>query len=74
MTKIGKPIVLKMFDKEGRARTVNHDVPESEILNVLAPYGIPRASLPTVMGGSVNIDTWLPLFVAQRRAIEMEEI
>lgn len=63
-----------MMDKEGRARTLIHDVPESEILATLSEFGITKDNVPTTMGGSIDLDTWLPLWIGRRRAIEMEEI
>lgn len=49
-----------------------HDASESEIINVLAGYGILGRMLPTEMGGALQQSQheWLE----NRRAIEMEEI
>lgn len=65
---------MATMDKAGRARTVIHDVPEKGILEALAEYGIAKHILPTIMGGDVDLDVWIPQFIAKRRAIEMEEI
>jgi hypothetical protein len=61
-------------DKTGRYRTLIHDVPENEILATFAEYGISKEVLPTEVGGDVDVDTWLSTWIAQRRALEMEEI
>lgn len=74
LRRVVQPVMKATLDKVGRARTVIHDVPESEILDVLAEYGILKDMLPTPMGGTIHLDTWLPVWIAQRRAIEMEEI
>jgi hypothetical protein len=51
---------------------VQHDVAETEILEVLSQYGLEKAMLPTLMGGTVelNLEEW----IANRRAVEMEEL
>lgn len=69
-----KPVLVATLSKEGRARTLIHDVPENEILDLLTNYGIRREMLPTSMGGTVDLDKWLLSWIAYRRAIEMEEI
>jgi len=55
-----------------RSRTKMHDVPESEIINVLSNYGIPKEILPTEMGGTVELNP--AEWIAHRRAAEMEEL
>ena len=67
-----KPIVCALLGKEGRARTIEHDAPEGEILDELSQYGIEKYMLPTQMGGTVqlNLEEW----IADRRATEMEEL
>jgi hypothetical protein len=62
------------MDKAARCRTLYHDVPASEILGVLADYGILKDMLPTSMGGTIDLDAWQKEWIARRRAIEMEEI
>lgn len=66
------PLVAAMKDKSTRARTLFHDVPEKDIVEVLSAYGIEKEMLPTEMGGTVGFsqEEW----VANRRAVEMEEI
>ena len=72
--KVVGPILMASMGRDGRSRTMIHDVPESEILEALAEYGIVKDMLPTTMGGTIDLDEWLSEFIAQRRAIEMEEI
>lgn len=74
MRKVGRPLCYAFMDRASRARVVIHDVPESELLGSLSKYGITANMLPTNMGGLVDLDAWLPRFIVQRRAIEMEEI
>lgn len=66
------PIMMALTDKRGRARTLVHDVPESDVLQVLAKYGILKHMLPEVVGGDVVLDyaSW----ISERRAAELEEI
>lgn len=63
---------MALKKKTTRSRTLFHDVPESEILDVLAEYGILKNMLPTEMGGTVvlNQREWM----ANRWAIEIEEL
>lgn len=70
--KVLRPVLIAMSDARLRARTRWHCVPESEIFNVLAEFGIYRYMLPTRMGGNVplNQSAWME----NRRAIEMQEI
>jgi hypothetical protein len=72
MVKIIKPIYNALRDKAARSRTVFHDVPESQLLDVLAAYGILREILPTEMGGTVLLDQaeWM----TNRMAVELGEI
>jgi len=73
LMRVLKPFMFALMSKEGRSRLQIHaGVPESEILDVLSRYGITKEMLPTEMGGTVrlNMSEW----IAQRRAIEMEEI
>lgn len=62
-----------MKSRESRSRTLYHNVPETEIIRVLAQYGILESMLPSEMGGTLEFEQseWL----VQRRAkeIEMEE-
>lgn len=67
-----KPIGLAAMGKEARARHLVHDVPPSEIVETLSSYGITKDVLPTQMGGSVQLNP--SEWIANRRAIEMEEI
>jgi hypothetical protein len=60
------------MSKELRARTLTHDVPESDILPVLSAYGIMPDMLPVAMGGTVVLDQ--AEWIATRRATEMEEL
>lgn len=72
--KVVKPVLSATLDKAGRSRTLIHDVPDNQLLATLAEYGISKEILPTAVGGDVDLDTWLPIWIAQRRALEMEEI
>jgi hypothetical protein len=58
--------------RSSRSRTLMHSVSEEKILETLADYGILESMLPTEMGGTLEFDQcdW----IAQRRAVEMEEI
>lgn len=72
ISRVIQPIVHSFMSKELRARTLTHDVPESEILGVLSQYGILREMLPTAMGGAIELDQsdW----IVNRWALELEEI
>lgn len=72
ITRFVQPIVHSFMSKEFRARTLTHDVSESDILPVLLSYGITPDMLPVAMGGSVILDQagWM----ATRRATEMEQL
>jgi hypothetical protein len=72
MVKIVKPIYNAIRDKAARSRTVFHDVPESQILDVLADYGILGEMLPTEIGGTVVIDQ--AEWITNRMAVELGEI
>jgi len=65
-------VLFALTNKQVRSRVVFHDVPESDIVDSVAEYGILRDMLPTLMGGTVelNMSEW----IANRRAIEMEEL
>jgi hypothetical protein len=68
--RIAKPIVYASMDTASRARTLFHTVAESELLPVLADYGIQEGMLPTDMGGTLKLDQ--KEWVANRRAAELE--
>jgi hypothetical protein len=72
VTKIAKPYLYALMDKESRSRMLYHDIPENELLGALSDFGIPMDVLPTDMGGTVrlNQDEW----IANRRAAELKEI
>lgn len=73
MTQIIKPLMFALKDRESRQRTLFHDVPASEIINILAKYGIDKDMLPTYMvGGTLELN--LLEWITERRAIELEEI
>ena len=57
--------------KEGRLRSVVHDVPVGELFEVLGGYGISKDMLPKEVGGSIefSIDDW----IAARRNAELKE-
>lgn len=67
-----KPIIHSFLSKEIRTHTIQHDVPESEIIEVLSNYGIHREMLPTSMGGTVTLD--LEEWVNNRFAVELDEL
>jgi hypothetical protein len=67
-----KPVLYALMDKRARSRSLYHDVPESEILDVLSGYGILKDMLPVEMGGTVQLDQ--SEWIANRRAVELEEI
>lgn len=70
--RIVKPILRGLIGKEMRSRLIFHDVPESEIVESVAAYGITKDVLPVEMGGTFrfNLSEW----ISNRRAVEMEEI
>ena len=70
--KIIKPIIYALMDKHGRARQRLHDVPESQLLDVLSNYGIHKEMLPTEMGGTVQLGQ--AEWITNRRAAELMEI
>lgn len=49
-----------------------HDVSEGNVLEILAEFGIKKDMLPVEMGGSVRLTQ--AEWIANRRAVEMEEI
>jgi hypothetical protein len=67
-----KPIMYAFMDKPSRSRTLFHDVPEWQILELLSSYGIMKYALPTKMGGNIQLNhsEW----IANRRVVELEEI
>lgn len=67
-----KPVIFAMMNKRTRARTLMHDVRESEYVSVLSGFGITKGMLPTDMGGDVAVD--VSAWIANRRAEEMKEI
>jgi len=67
-----KPIIHAFMDKDLRTHTIQHDVPESEILEVLSTYGICKDMVPSNMGGTVVVDQ--SVWITNRRAVELEEI
>ena len=70
--RIIKPIMMALKSKSSRCRTLFHNVPESEIVDVLAGYGILASMLPTEMGGTLQFSQ--SEWIAKRRALELEEI
>lgn len=66
------PIINALTDRRGRSRMVIHDVPDDELLEALAGYGINPSILPKSMGGSVVLDQ--AEWIANRHAVELEEI
>lgn len=67
-----KPILNALTDRRGRSRMVIHDTSGNELLADLAEYGILKHMLPREMGGSVELNQ--AEWIANRRAVEMEEI
>lgn len=67
-----KPILYAFMDKPFRARTLFHDVPESQILELLSSYGIMKNALPTKIGGTIQLNQ--SEWIAHRRVMELEEI
>jgi len=66
------PIVHALVDPWCRSRLQIHNVSENEITNALSEYGIEKEMLPTEMGGTVELNP--SEWIAQRRALEMEEL
>jgi hypothetical protein len=64
-----KPIIFYLMDKYARSRVLFHDVPESQLLDVLSDYGIHKEMLSTGMGGTVQLDQ--AEWIAERRALEL---
>jgi hypothetical protein len=71
-TKMLKRITNALMDKHTRCRVLQHNVPVSQIPDVLSHYGIMKYMLPAEMGGTVKFD--LTEWIASRRAAELEEI
>jgi hypothetical protein len=65
-------VLFALADKECRSRILFHDVPESEVLDVLSNFGVSKETLPTFMGGNLEFDQ--SEWIANRRAAELEEI
>jgi hypothetical protein len=72
MVKIVKPILYALINKHARSRIMFHDIPESQVLDVLADYGILKDMLPTEMGGTARLDQ--AEWIASRRAVDLGEI
>ncbi len=55
-----------------RTRNTMHDVIPAKLADSLSPFGITKDMLPMHMGGTIQLNPsdW----IAERRAIEMEEI
>jgi hypothetical protein len=70
--KILKPIIHVILGKELRSRVRIHDVPESDIAQILCGFGILKDMLPIHMGGTVELNQ--SEWIANRRAAELEEI
>lgn len=49
-------ILSALKTRSTRSRTLFHDVPPNEILDVLADFGILPNMLPTDMGGTLRLD------------------
>jgi hypothetical protein len=66
------PIAFAMQGKEMRTRNTMHDVIPAKLADSLSPFGITKDMLPMHMGGTIQLNPsdW----IAERRAIEMEEI
>lgn len=65
------PIIHAVIDKWSRSRTRIHSV-EANIVDTLQEYGIEKEMLPTMIGGTFELDP--SEWIAQRRATEMEEL
>lgn len=72
LRRVVKPILLSLMSRTQRSRRLIHEGSESEVLQVLSSYGLDKSMLPTEMGGTVKLN--LSEWIANRRAIEMEEI
>ena len=66
------PIVSATQSKQIRVRSIWHAVPDNEILSVLSEYGITGDMVPTELGGTIQLNP--SEWIAQQRAMEMEEI
>jgi hypothetical protein len=60
------------MDKHARSRRLFHDVPESQLLDVLSDYGILKEMLPIERGGTVRLNQ--SEWIAHRRAAELKDI
>lgn len=72
LTRIVSPVCKALMDRRGRSRMLIHDVSEGNVLEILAEFGIKKDMLPVEMGGSVRLTQ--AEWIANRRAVEMEEI
>jgi hypothetical protein len=72
VVRILKLTTFVLMDKHTRSRKVVHDIPESQLLDILSDYGIHKEMLPTQMGGTVQLDQ--AKWIADRRAAELMEI
>jgi hypothetical protein len=60
------------MDKYAQSRILMHDVPESQVPDILSDYGIMKKMLPSELGGTVQLDQ--AAWIACRRAAELEGI
>jgi len=72
LSRIVAPVLKALMDRRGRSRMVIHEVPDSEVIEVLSGYGIMRDMLPTEMGGTIQLSQ--AVWISNRHAVEMEEI
>jgi hypothetical protein len=70
LVRLLKPIFLALISKDERSRLKFHDIPDCEVVETLAGYGILQHMLPKEMGGSVDLNQ--QEWIAHRRAIELE--
>lgn len=66
------PVVNALIDTWSRSCTRVHNVPPHDIVRTLLAYGIEKEMLPTIVGGTVELDA--SEWIAQRWAAEMEEL
>ena len=72
MVAIVKPILYALIDKHARSRIILHDIPENQVLEVLAEYGILEDMLPTEMGGKIQLNQ--AEWITSRRSAELEDV
>ena len=70
LTRLLKPIFLALISKDERSRLKFHDIPDCEVVETLAGYGLLQHMLPREMGGSVDLNQ--QEWIANRRAIELQ--